>query len=130
MSFIDCSILPQLSQWQETILLSTTKYDHIAAAHGNTEASWPFDATSLIPRDIMPPSTLLSDSPAAVTPLHSHQHHLHTKHINVHHHQTIKTGPIHPAPCPIDDTLTNTLIKPLPLAKAEHFAALLRLHAK
>jgi hypothetical protein len=30
----------------------------------------------------------------------------------------------------MDDTLTNTLTKPLPLAKVEHFTASLGLHAK
>ena len=30
----------------------------------------------------------------------------------------------------MDNVLTDTLTKPLPLAKVEHFAASLRLHAK
>jgi hypothetical protein len=65
-----------------------------------------------------------------MAPPRGHQHHLQTKHIDVHHHQTIEMGPIRPAPCPMDDALTNTLANPLPLAKVEHFATLLRLHAK
>ena len=128
--FIGSGTLPQLSQQLETALSSTTEHDHVAAAHGNTEPSRPLDTTSLIPGDLMPPSTLLSDSPAAVAPPRGHQHHLYTEHIDVHHHKTTKTGPICPASCPMDDTLTDALTKPLPLAKAKHFAASLGLHAK
>ena len=129
-SFIDGGTLPQSSQWQKTTPLSTTEHDHIAVAHGNAEALWPCSTISLISRDLMPPFTYLSNMPAAIAPLCSHQHHLQTEHTNVHHHQTIKTGPICPAPCPMDNTLTSTLTKPLPLAKVKHFTASLRLHAK
>jgi hypothetical protein len=130
MSFIDGGTLPQLSQQQRTALSSTTKCDHVTVVHSNTEVPWPHSITSLIPRDLMPPSTFISNSLAPTMPPHSHQHHLQTKHIDMHHHQTIETGPIHPTPCLIDDVLTDTLTKPLPLAKVEHFATLLRLHAK
>ena len=128
--FIDGGTLPRLLQQQETALPSTTECNHVAAAHGDAEASRPHYTSSLIPGDLTPHSTLLSDSPAAVAPPRSHQHRLHTEHIDVHHHQTIETGPIRPAPCPMDDTLTDVLTKPLPLAKAGHFAALLGLRAK
>jgi hypothetical protein len=129
-SFIDGGTLPQLLQRQETALPSTTKHDHIAVVHGNAEAPWPHSTTSLIPRDLMPPSTFISNSLAPTVPPRSHQHHLQIKHINMHHHQTIETGPIRPIPCPMDDVLTDTLTNPLPLAKVEHFAASLRLHVK
>ena len=128
--FINGGTLPRLSQRLETALPSTTERDHVAAAHSDAEASRPRYTSSLIPGDLMPPSTLLSDSPAAVAPPRGHQHHLQTKHIDVHHHQTIETGLIRPASCPMDDTLTDALTKPLPLAKAEHFAASLGLRAK
>jgi hypothetical protein len=65
-----------------------------------------------------------------MAPLHGHQHHPQSEHIDVHHHQAIETGLIRPTSCPIDNTLTNTLTKPLPLAKVEHFATSLGLHAK
>ena len=54
-----------------------------------------------------PPSTFLSNSPAAVTPLHSHQHHPQTKHTNMCHQQIIWTPPIYPVPCLMDDALTT-----------------------
>jgi hypothetical protein len=130
MSFIDGGTLPRLSQLQETALLFTTECDHVAAVHGNVEALWPYSTTSLILRDLIPPSTFISDSLASMAPLHSHQHHLQTKHIDMHHHQTIEMGPIFPTPCPMEDALTDTLANPLPLAKVEHFAASLRLHIK
>jgi hypothetical protein len=65
-----------------------------------------------------------------MAPPHGHQHHPQSEHIDVHHHQAIKTGLIRPASCPMDDTLTDTLTKPLPLAKVKHFAALLGLCMK
>jgi hypothetical protein len=130
MSFINGSTLPQLLQQQGTILSSTTKHNHITVVHGNAEALQPRSTTSLIPRDPKSPSTLLSDSSAAVVPLRSHQHHLQTKHIDMHHYQTIEMGPIHPMPCPMNDALTDTLTKPLPLIKVEHFTTSLGLYMK
>ena len=129
-SFIDGGTLPRLSQWQETALLSTTKHDHVAAAHGNAEAPWPRSTTSLIPGDPKSPSTFISDSPAPLVPPCGHQHHPQIEHTEAHHHLNIQTAPICPMPCPMDDVTTDTLTKPLPLAKVKHFAASLRLHAK
>jgi hypothetical protein len=88
-SFINGSTLPQLLQRQETALSSTTERDHVAAAHGNAEAPWPYSTISLIPGDPKSPSTFISDSPAPVAPPHGHQHHPQTEHTDTHHHQTI-----------------------------------------
>jgi hypothetical protein len=128
--FIDGSTLPRLLQWQETAPLPIIECDHGAAAHSNMEAPQPCSTISLIPGDPKSPSTFISDSPAPMAPPCSHQHHPQTEHIDMHHHQAIETGLIRPMSCPMDDTLTDTLTKPLPLAKVEHFATLLGLHAK
>ena len=128
--FIDGGTLPRLSQRQKTAPSSTTERDHIAAAHGNAEAPRPRSTTSLIPGDLKSPSTFISDSPAPLAPPRGHQHHPQIEHTEARHHLNIRTAPIRPAPCPMDDATTDTLTKPLPLAKVEHFAASLGLRAK
>jgi hypothetical protein len=74
-SFIDGSILPQLSQWQETAPSPIIKGNHGAVVHGNTEALRPCSTISLIPGDPKSPSTFISDSPAPMAPPCGHQHH-------------------------------------------------------
>jgi hypothetical protein len=123
-SFIDGGTLLQLSQRQKTAPSSTTEHDHVAAAHSNTEASRPHGTTSPFPGDLMPPSTFISDTPAAAVSMHNHQYHppdhayRHVSHLN--------PSSLQPA----DDTVADAPKNTPTSAKGRHFIASLGLRTK
>jgi hypothetical protein len=123
-SFIDGGTLLQLSQWQKTAPSPTTECDHVAAAHSNIEASWPHSTTSPFPGDLMPPSTFISDTPAAAVSTHNHQYHppdhayRHASHLN--------PSSLQPADDIVADTPKNTPTS----TKGRHFVTSLGLRAK
>jgi hypothetical protein len=123
-SFIDGGTLLRLSQQQKTAPSPTTEHNHVAAAHGNTEASRPCGTTSPFPRDLMPPFTFISDTPAAAISMHNHQYHppdhayRHASHLN--------PSGLQPA----DDTVADAPKNTPTSAKGRHFVASLGLRTK
>ena len=120
------------SKQQEIIVLSTTEGEYVAATQAAKEALWLRSFTGEVFGLELAPTTLFSDNKSAIALAKDHQYHAHTKHIDIRFHfirWIIENGSIHLIFCPTEDMLADTLTKPLPSAKAKHFASELGLRA-
>ena len=69
---------------QELISLSTTESEYVAMTQAAKEALWLRSLISQLFGVTLPPTTLFSDNQSAIALTKEHQHHAHTKHIDIH----------------------------------------------
>jgi hypothetical protein len=112
--------------------LSTTESEYVATTHAAKELIWFRHLLEEIFRPLKHPITLHSDNQSAIALAHSNgQFHARTKHIDIRWHfirYSIKKGSIELVYCPTEDMTADLFTKPLPSAKAKHFAHALGLH--
>jgi hypothetical protein len=129
---IDGGAVSWNSKQQEIIVLSTTEGEYVAATQAAKEALWLRSFTGEVFGLELAPTTLFSDNKSAIALAKDHQYHARTKHIDIRFHfirWIIENGSIRLIFCPTEDMLADTLTKPLPSAKAKHFASELGLRA-
>jgi hypothetical protein len=130
---IDGGAVSWSSKKQELVVLSTTEAEYVAMTHATKEALWLRRFIGEIFGTLTHPTTLYCDNQSALALAHSDgQFHARTKHIDIRYHfirYIVDSGAIHLVYCPTDDMTADILTKPLPSAKAKHFAAALGLYA-
>ena len=123
---IDGGAISWCSKKQELITLSTTEAEYIAATHTAKELIWFQCLFGEVFQPLKHPIVLHSDNQSAIALAHSQgQFHARTKHIDVRWHfirYSIENGSIELIYCPTEDMTADLLTKPLPSAKAKHFA--------
>jgi Reverse transcriptase (RNA-dependent DNA polymerase) len=122
---IDGGAVSWSSKRQEIIVLSTTEAEYVAATHAAKEALWLRTFVSEIFGPISNTTTLYSDNQSAIALSKDHQYHARTKHIDIRFHYIrwiIDEGKLKLVYCPTEDMVADTFTKPLPSAKAKHFA--------
>jgi len=127
---IDGGAVSWNSKQQEIIVLSTTEGEYVATTQAAKEALWLRSFTGEVFGLELAPTTLFSDNKSAIALAKDHQYHARTKHIDICFHfirWIIENGSIRLIFCPTEDMLADTLTKPLPSAKAKHFASKLGL---
>ena len=131
-SFIDGSTIPLPSRQHKDIPLpSTDKGKHVVTTHGSNEASWLCSLVLTFFNALKSTTTLFSDTPAAIAPMHDCQYPPRTEHIDVQchqSHQVVEQGSCLVYP-PTDNIMADVHTAPLS-AKENHFAAPLGLRAK
>src|ERR1700678_874687 len=111
---------------QEIISLSTTEREYTAATYAAKEALW---LRQLIPQIFgvsLNATTLFSDNQSAIALTKEHQHHAHTKHIDVHFHfirWIVEDGKLRLIYCPTEEVIADILTKALVSTKVKHFAS-------
>jgi len=114
------------SKKQELVTLSTTEAEYVATTHAAKELIWFRRLLSEVFRPLEHPIVLHSDNQSAIALAHSQgQFHARTKHIDIRWHfirYSIENGSIELVYCPTEDMTADLLTKPLPSAKAKHFA--------
>jgi len=116
------------SKKQPVVALSTTEAEYIAATHATKKALWLHTLT----RELTPPLTTLTtlhcDNQSAITLSKDGQHHVWTKHIDIHFHficKAIENGSITLVYCPTGSMTVDLLTKSLNCSKTgEHAAGL------
>jgi hypothetical protein len=122
---IDGGAVSWSSKRQEIVVLSTTEAKYVTATHAAKEALWLCTFVSEIFGPISNATTLYSDNQSAIALSKDHQYHTRTKHIDIRFHYIrwiIDEGKLKLVYCPTEDMVADTLTKPLPSAKAKHFA--------
>ena len=110
---------------QEIVALSTTEAEYVAATHALKEALWLRTFISQVFAPLSGPTTLFSDNQSTIALTQDHQYHARTKHIDIRFHfirWIVEDGKVKLIYCPTEDMVADTLTKPLPSAKAKHFA--------
>ena len=111
--------------------LSTTEAEYVAATHATKEALWLRTFLKELFGTTMEPTTLYCDNQSAIALAKDHQYHTCMKHIDICFHficWIVDNGSLELNYCPTEDMIADTLMKPLPSAKAKHFAIELELH--
>jgi hypothetical protein len=123
---IDGGAVSWCSKKQELVTLSTTEAEYVAATHAAKELIWFRRLLGEIFRPLEHPVVLHSDNQSAIALAHSQgQFHARTKHIDIRWHfirYSVENGSIELVYCPTEDMTADLLTKPLPSAKAKHFA--------
>ena len=123
---IDGGAVSWCSKKQELVTLSTTEAKYVAATHAAKELIWFWRLFGEVFRPLEHPVVLHSDNQSAIALAHSQgQFHARTKHIDIRWHfirYSIENGSIELIYCPTEDMTADLLTKPLPSAKAKHFA--------
>jgi hypothetical protein len=117
---IDGGAVSWCTKKQEIIALSTTKAEYFAITHAAKAALWLRTLIKELFGEFDGPTTLYSDNQSAIALTKDHQHHMRTKHIDIHFHfiqWIIEEGKIKLAYCPTADMLANPFTKALPSAK-------------
>ena len=122
---IDGGAVSWSSKRQEIVVLSTTEAEYVAATHAAKEALWLRTFLKELFGTTMEPTPLYCDNQSAIALAKDHQYHARTKHIDIRFHfirWIVDNGSIALVYCPTEDMVADTLTKPLPSAKAKHFA--------
>ena len=118
------------SKKQESVTLSTTEAEYVAATHAAKEVVWLWQLIREIFRPLTLPTTLYSDSKSAIALAKDGHYRTHTKDINIQYHfiqYIIEAETIKLIYCPTDEMAVDTLTKALPNVKAKNFATALGL---
>src|ERR1700678_1757620 len=111
---------------QEIISLSTTESKYIASTYAAKEALWLCQIILQLFGVKLDTTTLFSDNQSAIALTKDHQHHAHTKHIDVSFHfirWIIEDGKLWLIYCPTEEMVAHILTKALVSTKVKHFAS-------
>ena len=115
---------------QEIISLSTTESKYIASTYAAKEALWLCQIILQLFGVKLDTMTLFSENQSAIALTKEHQHHAHTKHIDVYFHfirWIIEDGKLRLIYCPTEEMVAHILTKALVSTKVKHFASKLSL---
>ena len=120
------------SKRQQTVALSSTEAEYMAATHATKEAVWLSKLLAELNISINPPMTISCDNQSCIALAKNPIHHQRTKHIDIQYHyirERLRDNTVKLEYCPTEEMVADVLTKGLSKGKHSYFTEKLGLQA-